>query len=146
MTADALVMEASLERLADTGVELRHGLYRRFFAANPDRVAAFLCPDATSRRMTDETLQMLYGLASGEDWVETLIAELVATHRSYGDLKLSEYDSFIDLLVVELGETLGPDWTPQWAAAWRRQADQLKAMIVKAQADWDRILPTKHNA
>jgi hemoglobin-like flavoprotein len=95
--------------------------------------------------MTDETLQMLYGLASNEDWVETLIAELVATHRSYGDLQLAEYESFIDLLVAELGEALGTDWTPECAAAWRRQADQLKAMIAKAQADWDRILPTKRN-
>lgn len=142
MEDDAAIMEASLAHLADTGVELRHGLYARFFAAHPHRVKEFLSPEATSRRMADETLQMLYGLAAQEDWVETLIAELVATHRSYGDLALSEYDSFIDLLVEELAATLGSGWTPACALAWGRQADRLKAMIAKAQADWDLILPT----
>ena len=141
MPCYAEVMEASLTRLADTGVELRHGLYQRFFAAYPERVAAFLCPDATSRRMTDETLQILYGLACEEDWVWTLVAELVATHRSYGDLPLAEYDGFVDLLVEELGQTLGAQWTPNCAAVWQRQAARLKAMIAKARADWDRVLP-----
>lgn len=141
MQDDAQVMEASLVHLAETGVEIRHRLYQRFFASCPQRVPAFFCPDATSRRMTDETLQILFGLACEEDWVWTLVAELVATHRSYGDLPLSEYDTFVDLLVDELGQTLETDWTPACAAAWQRQAARLKDMIARASGEWDRILP-----
>jgi hemoglobin-like flavoprotein len=144
--SDAELIEASLLRLADTGVELRHGLFERFFAAYPERQAAFLCPEATSVRMTDETLQILYGLAQDEAWVWPLIAELVATHRSYGTLPLAEYEAFIDLTLVELGEALGSDWTDPCAAAWGRQAARFKALIAEATEEWNRILPRSASA
>lgn len=146
MTGDGELIERSLTQLADSGIELRHGLYRRFFAAFPDRESAFLCPQATSVRMTDETLQIMYGLAMGESWAWPLIAELVATHRSYGELPLAEYDAFIDLTLVELGEVLGADWTPEVAAAWARQADRFKAMVAEATAEWNRVLPRSVSA
>jgi hemoglobin-like flavoprotein len=139
--SDAELIEASLEQLAETGVELRHGLYAQFFAQFPDRQSAFLSTEATSVRMTDETLQIMYGLARGESWAETLIAELIGTHRMYGTLPLAEYDAFIDLTVEELGKALGADWTAAMAAAWQRQAVRFKALVAEATADWDRIIP-----
>ena len=137
----AAAMEHALTLLAERDSELRHGLYERFFARFPQRRAAFLCPEATSVRMTDETLQLLYGLAGGETWVWPLVAELVATHQAYGDLPLSEYDAFVDMLVEEFAAALGADWTREQADAWGQQAEALKAMIGKAQAEWDHILP-----
>lgn len=138
---DAQLIEASLVRFAELGIELRHGLYERFFAAYPERQAAFLCPEATSVRMTDETLQIMYGLASDEPWAWPLIAELVATHRSYGVLPLAEYDAFIDLTLEELAGALGQDWTQPCAAAWGRQAARFKALIAEATDEWNKILP-----
>jgi hypothetical protein len=140
-SGDAKLIEVSLVRLADLGVELRHGLFDRFFAAFPERQAAFLCPAATTVRMTDETLQIMYGLAQDAGWVWPLIAELVATHRSYGELPLAEYDRFIDLTLEELGEALGPDWTEPCATAWGRQAARFKALVAEATLEWSRILP-----
>ncbi len=139
---DADLIEASLLRLGDSGVELRHQLYERFFLRFPGRRAAFLSTEATSVRMTDETLQILYGLAQSESWAEALIAELVGTHRSYGTLPLAEYDAFIDLTIAVLGETLGADWNPATAAAWARQAAQFKRLIAQATTDWNHLLPT----
>jgi hemoglobin-like flavoprotein len=144
--SDAALIEASLVRLAELGIELRHNLFAQFFAAFPERQAAFLCPEATSVRMTDETLQILYGLALDEAWVWPLIAELVATHRSYGELPQAEYDAFIDLTLEELAEALGPDWTKPCAAAWNRQAVRFKALIAEAAAEWSRVLPQASNA
>jgi hemoglobin-like flavoprotein len=144
--SDAELIEASLLRLAETAIELRHGLYARFFAAFPERQAAFLCPEATSVRMTDETLQIMHGLALDEPWVWPLIAELVATHRMYGSLPLAEYDSFIDLTLAELAATLGPDWTEPCAEAWGRQAARFKALVAEATAEWNRILPRSASA
>ena len=135
-------MEATLVRLAERGIELRHGLYERFFAMFPVRRTAFLCPEATSVRMTDETLQMMHGLALGETWVWPLVAELVVTHRAYGALPLREYDAFVDMVVEELEEALGADWTRDQADAWQEQAAALKTMIGKAQAEWDQVLPS----
>ena len=70
-----------------------------------------------------------------------LISELVATHRTYGDLPLSEYDAFVDMLIDELAVSLGTDWTDGLDRAWRSEAGKLKQMIAKAQAEWELVLP-----
>ena len=75
--ADAATMEASLIAVAEAGIDIRHALFERFLAAFPERREAFLNLDAASRRMTDETLQAMLGLATGEGWVWPQIAELV---------------------------------------------------------------------
>ena len=139
--ADAAAMEASLIAVADAGIDIRIALFDRFFAAFPERQADFISVDAASRRMTDETLQMMFGLASGEAWVWPLVAELVFTHRSYGALPIAEYDAFIDMTVTELGAAAGDAWTADCAAAWARNADALKAMIRKARAEWKTAMP-----
>ena len=141
MSGDAALIKASLIRLAERGIELRHGLYERFFAAYPSRRTDFLCPEATSVRMTDETLQMMHGLAADESWVWPLVAELSYTHRAYGHLPFEEYEAFVDLTVVEMADALGDDWSEAQADAWGRQAARLKDMIAKAQTDWERVLP-----
>ncbi len=140
-SGDAAPMEASLAAVAEAGVDIRHTLFDRFLAAYPARRAAFLNLDAASRRMTDETLQMLYGLAQGEAWVWPLVAELVATHRNYGALPMAEYDAFIDLAIDELGRAAGASWTAAAAAAWARQGEALKAMVRRAAAEWQSAMP-----
>jgi hypothetical protein len=138
---DAALMEASLIAVADAGIDIRHPLFERFFAAFPERRASFISVDAASRRMTDETLQMMLGLAQREGWVWPLVAELVFTHRNYGALPIAEYDAFIDMTVEELGLAAGAAWSAPTAAAWQRHADALKAMIRKARAEWASAMP-----
>ncbi len=139
--SDVPAMEASLAAVADAGVDIRYVLFDRFFAAFPDRRASFMIVDASSRRMTDETLQMMLGLAKGEGWVWPLVAELVFTHRAYGRLPIAEYDAFIDMTVEELGAAAGAAWSDSVATAWARQADSLKAMIRNARAEWESAMP-----
>ena len=137
----AAAMEASLAAVAAAEIDIRHTLFDRFFAAYPERCASFISVDAASRRMTDETLQMMYGLASGETWVWPLVTELVFTHRNYGALPIVEYDAFIDMTVEELGVAAGATWTPEAAAVWARHAAGLKAMIRQARAEWAVAMP-----
>jgi len=137
--SDAASMEASLIAVADADIRLP--LFERFFAAFPGRRASFISIDAASRRMTDETLQMMFGLAKGEGWVWPLVTELVHTHRAYGPLPIAEYDAFIDMTVVELGIAAGAAWTAGCAASWQEQAEALKAMIRRARAEWQVALP-----
>lgn len=132
-------MEASL--IAAAEADIRLPLFERFFAAFPERRASFISIDAASRRMTDETLEMMVGLAKREGWVWPLVAELVFTHRSYGALPIAEYDAFIDMTVDELGTAAGAAWTSEAASAWQRHADALKAMIRKARAEWKSAMP-----
>ncbi len=139
--SDSSAMEASLVAVADAGVDIRHALFDRFFAAFPDRRPDFISVDAASRRMADEALQMMLGLSSAEPWVWPLVTELVFTHRSYGALPIAEYDAFIDMTVEELGAAAGDAWTGEVASAWRSNAEALKAMIRKARAEWMVAMP-----
>ncbi|MBJ7440610.1 MAG: hypothetical protein JHD35_16500 [Sphingopyxis sp.] len=141
MDRDITLMEASLIAVADAGIDVRQTLFERFFATYPARRASFISVDAASRRMTDETLQMMFGLAKGEGWVWPLVAELVFTHRNYGALPIAEYDALIDMTVAELGLVAGPAWSPASASAWQQNADALKAMIRKARAEWAIAMP-----
>ena len=137
--SEAAAREASL--IAAAGADIRLPLFERFFAAFPERRASFISVDAASRRMTDETFEMMLGLAKGEAWVWPLVTELVFTHRSYGALPIAEYDAFIDMTVAELGAAAGAAWTSECAAAWTGQAEALKAMIRRARAEWQAALP-----
>lgn len=140
--ADApALMEASLAAVAKGGFDIRHAVYARFFEAFPARTPVFLNPDVSSVRMTDETVQMLYGLATDEKWVWPLVAELTFTHRNYGPLPAREWDVFVNLVVEELGKAAGEVWTPACADAWQKQAERLKAMIAKANAEWAVAMP-----
>ena len=139
---DAALMEATLTAAAGSGIELRHPLFARWFAAWPERSATFINADASSRRMTDETLEMMLGLAKSEElWVGPLVDELAFTHRSYGRLPWAEYESWIDLMIVVLGELAGEAWNADAEAAWVRQGEALKGLIQAARAGWDEAMP-----
>lgn len=146
MASDAELIEASLVALADTGVEIRHALFDRFFEAFPERRGSFYNLEVSSRRMTDETLQMMYGLAGDERWVRPLVAELVFTHRNYGPLPFEEYEAFIDMCFEEVGRSAPSGWSAECAAAWERQAARLKAMIHEMRTEWTRVMPGAQTA
>jgi hypothetical protein len=139
MTADAARLEAAIAALDGQEAALRRAVFDRFFAAFPQHRARFLTPDATERRMTDETLQLLLGLAQGESWVWPQVADLVDLHRAYGALDAAEYDRFIDLVVEEAVARAGGDAEAE--AAWLRQAAALKALVARAAAEWLTALP-----
>lgn len=134
---DAEAITASLATLAEREVVIRHALFDRFFAAFPQRRASFLNLEVSSIRMTDETLQMMHGLASGEQWVGPLVNELSFTHRNYGALPDAEYDAFIDMTVDAVLAVTGDSS----GAAWRRQAEVLKTMVATARREWTRVMP-----
>lgn len=138
MASDAELIEASLAVCA--GADLRHPLFDRFFARFPERQASFYNTEVSSVRMTDETLQMMHGLAAGENWVRPLVAELTFTHRNYGYLPTEEYDAFIDMTVDVVAEACA-NWNAETEDAWRCQAETLKVMIREAREGWARAMP-----
>lgn len=134
--SDVDLIAASLIALDGREAAMRALLFERFFARFPAREAIFLHVAATSVRMTDETLQWMYGLAAGRTWVWSQVAELVFNHRNYGELAQAEYDAFIDLSIDALGATIGAAWDDATDAAWRRQAVALKALVERARTEW----------
>lgn len=138
--SDGALMEASLLAVADAveagAPDIRFPLFDRFFAAFPHRRTTFYNVEAASRRMTDETVQMLFGLAVAEGWVQGLVNELTYTHRQYGALPQPEYDAWVDLTVDVLRDTAGGAWNDATDAAWRRAAEGLKIMVAEARTGW----------
>src|SRR3954467_3992964 len=96
---DAELIEASLIALDGREAAMRELLFDRFFTRFPERRAIFIHVDATSVRMTDETLQWLHGLAQDRKWVWSQVAELVFNHRNYGELRQGEYNAIVDLAI-----------------------------------------------
>ncbi|OJV33128.1 globin [Sphingomonas sp. 67-36] len=137
MESDAELMERSLVAAAPNEAAMRAALFDRFLARYPDHRALFMHVEATSIRMTDETLTWLLGLAQGEDWVWGQVAEIVYQHDNYGHLPAGEYADFIDMAIDALGEAAGTDWNEATVAAWRRNAAALNALIARAIGEWN---------
>ena len=137
--ADAELMERTLLALDGREDRLRIELFERFFAEFPTRRADFIAFEASSRRMTDETLQLLHGAATGADWLWTQLADLVDLHRAYGALPQAEFDRFIEM-TAETACDLA-DAARDERVAWQAQAAELKQLIVKARAEWEVALP-----
>ena len=125
-------MEAPLFAIADSDIDITPALFDRFFATFPEQRAPFLNLDAAAGRMTNETIEAMIGLASNEHWVPTTIINFVDLHRNYGDFPASLYAAFIDMTVDALAHAAGATWTDESNAAWRAQADRLKAMVAEA--------------
>jgi hypothetical protein len=125
-------MEAPLFAIAEADIDIAPILFDRFFAAFPERRAVFINPDAARGRMTNVTIEAMIGLATDEYWVPTTIVNFVDLHTIYGDFPASLYAAFIDLVVDTLADSAGSAWTTESNAAWRTQADRLKAMVVEA--------------
>jgi hypothetical protein len=139
MQSDADLLESSLETLAGREEALRTRVFERFLARWPEHRPRFLTLETTSRRMTDETLQLLHALAGGEGWVWPHVADLVDLHRAYGALDAAEYDAFIELVVAEACELSAAGEATR--AAWERQGEALKALVAKAAAEWVVAMP-----
>lgn len=139
MNGDGPLLEASLVALAGQEEALRRQLFDRFLARWPEHRPRFLALETSSRRMTDETLQLLLALAGGEGWVWPHVADLVDLHRAYGALGPAEYDGFIDMVVEGACELSAADEATR--TAWERQGAALKALVARAAAEWAVAMP-----
>ncbi len=127
--SDVAAMEQTLIAIAEAEIDIAPALFDRFFKAFPEQRAAFYNLDAAQARMTNETLEAMYGLATDEHWVATTVTNFVDLHRNYGAYSAELYAAFVDLTVETLADAAGTQWSDRSEAAWRAQATRLKAMI-----------------
>ena len=85
-------------------------------------------------RMLNEILQSCLELAEDRSYVQGSLASLASDHTSYGDFPPAYYAELLDDLLAVMAERLGPGWTPQVDAAWRRQTARMTAHIREALA------------
>jgi len=125
-------MEKTLLAIADTGVDIAPLLFERFLAAFPGQRATFTNLEAAMGRMTNETVEALMGLATGEYWVPVTIANFVDLHRNYGVIPLAQYVAFVDMVVDALAKAASSGWSSEQDTAWKAQAKRLNLMIADA--------------
>ncbi len=125
------MMTASLEGIAERGVDIVPAYFARFYAAFPGDEANFHNRAASQGAMVNEMLTMLLAQAAGETWVPMIMRAQVTTHYSHGDIALSQYRDALSMLVDVLADAAGPDWSAAQDAAWREEADALFALIAR---------------
>lgn len=135
-------MEKSLLAIGQTGIDIAPKLFERFLAAFPEQRVAFTNLEAAMGRMTNETVEALFGLANLEHWVPVTITNFVDLHRNYGEIPLKQYASFVDMVVDALAQAAGHGWSPAQEAAWRMQAQRLNGMIAEACEGRTPAMPT----
>lgn len=134
MTDNELI-EQTLTALDGKEDAYRVEVFNRLFADYPEAQEAFLGFDGSSVRMSNEVLELLHGLASGADWVETQTTDVIDLHQSYGDFRLDQFHHFADLAAATVCDITGA--SAEQRAAWQRQADKLKPLIAQSRTDWD---------
>lgn len=134
MTDNELI-EQTLEALDGREDEYRLQVFDRLFKDYPDARENFLGFDGSSVRMSNEVLELMHGLAAGQDWVPTQTTDVIDLHQSYGDFRLDQFHHFADLAVATVCDVTGA--SAEQRAAWQRQADKLKPLIEQSRDDWD---------
>jgi hypothetical protein len=124
---DLALMESTLLALGD--VDIRGELFDRFFEAFPEQRPAFTNLEAASRRMTNETIEAMLGLAEGARWVDVTVADFIDLHRRYAPIPAQQYEAFVDMVIAELAASAGSAWTPAAHEVWHRRAGELKAKL-----------------
>jgi hypothetical protein len=125
-------MEAPLFAITEADADIIPVLFERFFATFPEHCTAFINLDAAATRMTNETVEAMIGLATGEAWVPTTIINFVDLHRNYGRFDAPLYAAFVNMTVDAIATAAGAAWTAQSNAAWRKQAARLNSLIAEA--------------
>lgn len=128
---DAVLIERSIEALAEAVEDISPQVYDRFFAKHPETRVLF--GDELGRsRMLHEVLWTCLDLAKGKSYVPVSIASIASDHTTYGDIPLRLYRDFLDDFLKEMAELLGAGWTPQIDAAWRRQTGRILEIVATA--------------
>jgi hemoglobin-like flavoprotein len=125
-TAQASLLEASLEAVAASGVDIVPEFFNRFFAAWPHQQDSFNRPQATQEAMVAEMLDFLLAQASGEQWIEASVQDCMDRHHSYADIQIDNFEQSLTMLVETLASAAGDAWRPEYAAAWH---DQVRAVV-----------------
>lgn len=124
-------MTASLDAVAEAGVDIVPVYFERFFAQCPADSAMFHNRAASQGAMVNEMLTMLLAQAAAEEWVPMMMRAQVTTHWDHGEITLQRYRDALDLLVDVLADTAGPAWLPAYEAAWRGQVERMFALIAR---------------
>ncbi len=131
--SDRALILASLERLAETGIDITPSIYLRFFADCPEAAPLFASREAQAvqGKMLNELVQTVLDQLDDKPYLPTVLGTMVSDHDSWG-ATLPMYDAFLQAFAEVLLGTLGETPHSATAAAWQRQLQQVRAQVAAA--------------
>lgn len=135
--ADAACLAHSLQLAVERRPDLDLAVFPRLFERCPSARPLFnvFSPDFAPHgcaTMVYSILELLQDQAAGKGYVAGYAQQLAAEHRGFGVHDPAHYAQVLDALLDVLASALGPDWTPEVAQAWQRQARTLQAHLTGA--------------
>lgn len=121
----AALIEASLEAVAASGIDIVPEFFARFFAHWPEQCDNFQRPLTSQGEMVTEMLDFLIAQASGEGWTVESFESCMDRHHSYADIDPADFAQSLAILVETLAAVAGPGWKPEFTLAWSANVESL---------------------
>lgn len=131
---DLVLINRSLERLAECDVDITDAVYARFFAACPDAESLFATAEArlVQGKMVSELVQTVLDRLERRIYSDGLLSTLVSDHQGWG-VTLPMYTAFFSAFLLVLAETLGDALDADTKAAWQRALVALQSAVAQCQ-------------
>ena len=128
----AAVIERSLELLAERCEDPTPLVYDRLFAANPDMTVLFWrdTDGAIKGEMLSRVFSAILDFVGDRRYADHMIGTEMITHEGY-DVPREVFATFFAVVAETAEDVLGPEWTPQFAAAWRELLTEIDGFARK---------------
>lgn len=123
----AAAIERSLELVAEHG-DPTHRVYERLFHTTPELKNLFCqdTNDAVKGEMLSRVFEAVLDFVGERKYADHLIGTEMITHEGY-DVPRSIFSTFFSVVAEVIKETLGPDWSPEIALAWKEVLSEIDA-------------------
>lgn len=130
VTRSALI-EESFELAAARCEDLTPLVYARLFREYPDMLPLFGADtrDQVKGEMLAKAIESILDFIGEHHYAATFIQTEVTNHAGF-QVAPEIFGRFFRVLADTLAELLGPDWSPEFAAAWRDLLSDLDSLTV----------------
>jgi hemoglobin-like flavoprotein len=125
-TAEADLVELSLQRLAEQCPDPTARVYERLFSLHPEMEPLFVrdTTGAVRGEMLAKVFEIILDLGARRPYAANMVRCEVVTHAGYG-VPPEVFAIFFEVVAQVVSEILGDHWTAQTAGAWRTLLDEL---------------------
>jgi hemoglobin-like flavoprotein len=117
--AKAAAIEASLEAVAELGIDPTAEVYARLFERHPQMKPQFWrdTNDAIKGEMLSRTFAAILDFVGARHYADHMIGTEMVTHEGY-DVPREVFATFFEVVRDALRALLADGWTPEFETAW----------------------------
>jgi hemoglobin-like flavoprotein len=124
-----MLVEESLNLVAEKDVDLTPWVYRHLFSISPDAADVFEgIPVSQQGLMLGKVLELIMACSQGDEKIPEFRQFDIPLHDDLG-VTQSMYREYFEALILALKDVLGPQWSDSHEEAWRLQFQKLIAEV-----------------